>query len=302
MPGKVSRKNGAVQAQAKGMFDAFFNATCAGVVYKRYMTLRRVTQFSEKPSFPLWQRAALFSLAYFLCASAGSYLSVSSTYVSFWLPAGLFVGVLLLNRTSEWPVLCLAALPANLAFDYYHDPKRNLMVMLLFYLANLVSSVAGAWLVRRLVAERPRLCTVGEFFGLVGFGGVLSPMLGAAIGAGTLVEFGASQSFVASWIVWWGSCTMAVLVFSPLLLILCGSREKLPTRFLMIGRTVEALLLYSGLAGFTWYLLAHGGGINSPKAPLLVFVLWAGLRFDLRGGVLAVFLLAVWSAFLTTHY
>ena len=45
-----------------------------------------------------------------------------------------------------------------------------------------------------------------------------------------------------------------------------------------------------------------GGGINSPKVPVLIFILWAGLRFGLRGGTLAVFFLAVWAAFLTTHY
>src|SRR6266508_1285025 len=42
-------------------------------------------------SFPLWQRAVLFSVAYFVCAESGNFLSVpDSNYVSFWLPAGLY--------------------------------------------------------------------------------------------------------------------------------------------------------------------------------------------------------------------
>src|SRR3989442_15239579 len=82
--------------------------------------------------FPLWQRAVLFSVAYFVCAEAGGFLSVQdSTYVSFWLPAGLYVSVLLLNDRRAWPWLVLAAFPANLIFDLIHG--TTFAAILLFY-------------------------------------------------------------------------------------------------------------------------------------------------------------------------
>jgi len=156
------------------------------LLYKSLVFSSAASEPVKRSALPLWQRAAFFSLGYFVCAWAGSFLSArTGNYVSFWLPAGLFVAVLLLNPTRDWLVLALAALPANLAFDYFHDTKPVLEVILLFYLANIVQSVTGAWLVRRFVAEKPALATVREFFGLVSLAGVVSTVLGAAVGAGT---------------------------------------------------------------------------------------------------------------------
>ena len=250
---------------------------------------------------PLWQRAGLFSLAYFLCAWLGIFLSArNSTNVSFWLPAGLFVSVLLLSPTRDWLWLALAALPANVAFDLLHDSRPNLMLILIFYCSNVLRSGLGAWLVRSFIAEKPSLATLREFWGLIGFAGILSAMLGASIGAATLMGFGMSHSFFHTWFVWWTGSVMAVLVFSPLLLTWLGSAGD--TKPFPLAKKLEAAGVFGGLSFFTWYFLVVGGGGNSPKVPLLIFVLWAGLRFGVRGAALTVFWLAVLMAFLTTHY
>ena len=149
---------------------------------------------SRLKSLSPWKKAVLFGAAYFLCAEAGSYLSAcGGTYVSFWLPAGLTTAVLLLNRTRDWPWFLLAVFPAKFAFFFVHDPKPNLALVFLFYCSSVIQAATGAWLVRRFVAERPMLATLKEFFGLVFFAAIFSTMLGAVIGAGTLVHFGFSQ-------------------------------------------------------------------------------------------------------------
>lgn len=280
-----------------------FAATASGLLYKTAVLPSATSQASARTAFPLWQRTALFSLAYFACAAAGSLLSApSGNYVSFWLPAGLFVAVLLLNPTREWLAFSLAVLPANLAFDFLHDDRPKLVVMGLFYLANVLQTVVGAWLVRRLVAERPTLALVEEFFGLIGFSGIFSPMLGAAVGAATLSAFGLShQTFGQSWKTWWGSCAMAVLIFTPLILVWSAVQTARPEK-LSWRKAVEAVLVFGGLIWLAWQLLVAGGGINTPKMPMLIFILWAGMRFGLRGATLSIFLLALWSSFLTTHY
>ena len=191
----------------------------------------KLAKFFGRSLFPLWQRAALFGATYFICAEAGSYLSArNGIYVNFWLPAGLSIAVLLLNRTRDWPWFLLAAFPANFVFDLLHDPKPNPTVIFLFCCANIIQSTMGAWLVRRFVAERPTLATLKEFFGLLGFAAMLSAMLGAVIGAATLVHFGLSQSFGQSWKVWWGSNAMAILVLTPFIL----------TWFSLSGRGLES--------------------------------------------------------------
>lgn len=133
-------------------------------------------------ALPAWQRALLFGVAYFLVAEMGRFLSVrDSTYISFWLPAGLYVAVLLLNETRAWLGLAVAAFAGYLAFDLAHG--TSLVAALLFCATNAIQSLSGAWLVRRFVAGRPRLTTRREFFGFMAFAAVLSNIPGAAIGA-----------------------------------------------------------------------------------------------------------------------
>src|SRR6266542_3292885 len=177
----------------------------------------RFAKIFRRAPIPLWQRAVLFGVAYFVLAEAGGFLSVrDSAYVSFWLPAGLYVSVLLLNERRAWPWLVLAAFPANLVFDLIHGTK--FVTLLVFYCANTVQAVTGAWLVRRFVTERPTLATLKEFVGLLGFAALLSPTLGGTLGAATLSISGLSQSFAESFKVWWGSNAMAILLLAPFIL------------------------------------------------------------------------------------
>jgi signal transduction histidine kinase len=252
-------------------------------------------------SLPEWQRALLFGVAYYLVAELGRFLSVrDSTYISFWLPAGLYVAVLLLNETRTWPWLVVAGFAANLAFDLMHG--TNLVVALLFCATNVVQSVSGAWLVRRFVRERPRLTTVKEFFGFMGFAAVLSNILGAAMGAATLVAFGLSDSFVQSWKVWWGSNAMAILLVSPLLLTWPISPRPERSRSARPWAMLEAVAIVALSIALTWHLLFMDQGIMAPdKGRMMLPLLWAGLRFGPLGAASASLLLALPIAFFTTQ-
>jgi signal transduction histidine kinase len=251
--------------------------------------------------FPAWQRALLFGAAYFLVAEAGRFLSVrDSTYISFWLPAGLYVAVLLMNESRAWPWLVLGAFAGNLAFDLAHG--TSFIVTLLFCATNAVQSLSGAWLVRRLVAERPRLTTLKEFFGFMGLTAVLSNVLGAAMGAATLTAFGLSNSFVQSWKVWWGSNAMAILLVSPFLLTWLAPVNAGRLRGMPPWRILEAAAVVALLFALTWHLLFVDHGIMAPdKGRMVLPLLWAGLRFSPWGAAAANLLLAVLIAFFTTQ-
>src|SRR5579859_5056319 len=100
----------------------FFMPSCSELVYKRRMAPDEARPASKRPPLPLWQRMALLGTSYFLCAWIGEILSASGgTVVSYWLPCGLFVSVLLLNQTRDWPWLMLSVVPANALFDLLHD-------------------------------------------------------------------------------------------------------------------------------------------------------------------------------------
>jgi PAS domain S-box-containing protein len=265
------------------------------------MTMARVTEFARKWTSSLWQRAVLFSVAYFICAVAGSYLSArGATYVSFWMPAGLSIAVLLLSRTRDWPWLLLAVIPANYLFDYFHGTKPE--VRLLFCCANLVEISLGAWLVRTFVAECPTLKTLHEFIGLMVFGAVINSMVSAVIGAATLVHFGLSHSFVRSWEVWWGSDVMAILVLAPFILTWFSPGNGFRNVFNSPRKIVEVAVLLAGLSIYLWYLLVWDRGVMSPNKALAVpFLLWAGLRFGTHGATAVCLYIAVILCFFTAQ-
>jgi PAS domain S-box-containing protein len=57
------------------------------------------------------------------------------------------------------------------------------------------------------------------------------------------------------------------------------------------------------LIASAWWILVMGRGINSPnKTPFLVFLIWAGLRFGVRGVTAANLVLALCAGFFTQHY
>lgn len=255
----------------------------------------------RKRNFPLWQRMTLFSLAYFSVALASAHLSPPNwTFVSFWMPAGFSVAVLLLSRTRDWPWLLLAILPANLLFDILED--RRIPIILGFYCANVVEYATGAWLVRTFVAERPKLDTLTELTGLIALGAVFNSMAGAVIGAATLLLFGASHSFLISWQTWWGSNVMAILVVTPFILTwfcpLNGWRAVLnPPK-----KMGEAILLLGGLSISLWYLLASDQGVLSPNRIFVIpFLLWSGLRFGTRGATATCLIMALVLSFFSAR-
>ncbi|HXB58459.1 MAG TPA: PAS domain S-box protein, partial [Candidatus Acidoferrales bacterium] len=261
------------------------------------MTIASATEFIRKWTYSLWQRAVLFCAAYFFCAQVGSYLSArGGTYVSFWMPAGLSIAVLLLNRTKDWKWYLLAAFPANFLFDYFHGTK--LPAIFLFYIANVIEFVVGAWLVRTFVSECPGLKTLKEFIGFMFFGAVFNSMLSAAIGAATLVHFGISHSFTDSWRVWWGSDVMAILVLAPFILTWFSPSSDWRNIFNSRGKVVEAIVLLVGLSAGIWYLFAWDKGVMSPNKSIEIpFLLWAGLRFGTPGATAACLFLSLLLSF-----
>jgi PAS domain S-box-containing protein len=246
----------------------------------------------------------LFCLGYFLCAWLGRAISpAGGTAVSYWLPGGLFVAVLLTNPTRDWPWLMAASLPANIVFDFIHDPKLNWLLIAGFCAGNIAQAGVGAWLVRKFIVHKPRLSSLKEFFGLLILAGMVGTAFGATIGATMLVRLGFADSFQRTWEIFWGGNLMAVLVLSPLVLVF-GEAQTRRAAFANWSwlRMLEALAVFGGMLAFLWFVLVTGRGITSPKIPVLVFVIWSGMRFGLPGATIVVFLLAVTASFLTSHY
>ena len=127
---------------------------------------------------PSWITVLAFAAGFFLTAELGRVVSLKGTsYVSFWLPAGLYMGILLVHHPRYWPIFIQAVLPVNLLFDLRHGTP--LATTLGFYLANTTEAVIGAWLTRRFMAGQPRLQSLQDLYGLIAGSAVISTVAGA---------------------------------------------------------------------------------------------------------------------------
>ena len=251
----------------------------------------------------IWRKAAWFGIAFFCCAEASIFLSVPHhPYLTFWLPAGLYVAVLLLNETRIWPWLILAALPANLAFDWLHGTPW--LDIFLFYGTNTAQAVTGAWLVRRFVAERPVLSSHLELLGLLGFSGLFSTLLGATMGATVLAVTHLTASFEQDWVGWWGANLVGILMLAPFILTWFSGPDAYHQRIYNLRKKGwEALLLILLSFVATGCLLYLDHGIVSPNNALLWLpILWAALRFGPRGATAICLLVLLPVAFFTTQF
>ena len=189
-----------------------------------------------------WQAPGLFGTAYYVLAWLGHLLSVPAfSYVTFWLPAGLYTGVLLLYETRSWPRFILVATAANLLFDLPLATPPG--VAFGYCCANTSEAVAGAWLLRRFVVARPTLAGFREFFGLLACAALLGPALGTTIAAATLTLAGRSHSFWGTWITWWGNEAISILLVTPLMLAWLARSEPSAKWLPPPARLLEALLL-----------------------------------------------------------
>jgi PAS domain S-box-containing protein len=265
------------------------------------VTIASATEFIRKWTSTLWQRAVLFGVGFFICAEIGIFLSPErGRYLSFWLPAGLSLAVLLLNPTRDWKWFLLAIIPANWFFDYFFGTPFPMIVC--FWAANITGAFMGAWMVRTFVADCPRLKTLKEFVGLILFGAVLNSMLSATIGASALRHFGLSPSFSLSWRVLLGSDIMAILILTTFILTWFSPSNGWHARFNSRGKIVEAVLLFAGLSASIWYLFACDKGVLSPnKSVAIPFLLWAGLRFGTHGATAACLYLSLLLSFLSAQ-
>jgi signal transduction histidine kinase len=252
--------------------------------------------------FPLWLKVLAVGLAFYAGAEIGRFLSPeNSSIVIFWLPGGIYVAALLLNPVRTWPWFILMALLLNLAFGL--PLGRSVLVTVCYFCANTLHAVLGASLVRHFVAPRLTLRTLRELLGFLGLVCIVSAMLGALVAATVLTTMGLSHSFFQSWRIWWGSNALAVLAFSPFILIWASPAPSMLQYLRQRKRVCEAAVCFLSFLAATWWFLLHGGGVTVPnKAPMVLFLLWAGLRLGVRSIAAFNFLLALLFTFLTVHF
>jgi PAS domain S-box-containing protein len=201
------------------------------------------------------------------------------TYIAFWLPAGVFLALLIAAEFSEWFPLCCALVATNIGFDFSHGAHFWYAVSMAG--SDLLEACLGA-LAYRLVFPKARgFATLNEFIGFVG-GVALGCSAGGLGGAFAHVHFHFATSYSEAWETWALGDGMAAIVVAPV--VFEWILKPRPLRETTLRGAIEGAAFIGGLGFAIVYLFNRHGGILSPdKSVLIPFLLWAALRLGPRG-------------------
>lgn len=249
------------------------------------LPLLRAIGTSRPPAVQL----AAFYLVYLVAAGVAQALAVvPGTGISMWPPSGVLLAVLLLQRRETWLWWILAGSSAELTGNlvWFHNP---LPVALVFCAGNALEGAFGACLLNRYGKGAFRLETVRDVLALLLLGAGVGPVVAATVGAAALV-WSEGQPLLQAWSLLWIGDATGVLVAAPLGLVIGCWRRELAA--IPRSRTVEGVVLAIAFMAVALLALSNLILFAYMVTPVL---LWAAVRFEFVGAVLASLLLAVLS-------
>ena len=170
---------------------------------------------------------------------------------------------------------------------------RPLDLSLGFMAANLVESLACAWLISSWCGPEVRFKRIREVLALV-VAAVFVNAGSAVIGAGTAALTGRS-AFKSFWFTWWIVDGLGILLITPLIVTWSDFRDRVSRHPLAASSGVPALVAVLSAAGWS----AFHNKFTSPVSPrpyMVIGVLaWCGLRFGQRTVTLVLVALAAFA-------
>lgn len=206
-----------------------------------------------------------------------------SVGAGFWPAAGVSLALLLLLPERKWPWVLGGVALAELGGDLVHGYPIGGIV--LWTIGNVVEPLVGAVLIRRLSSPRGALTPLSALVGFVVFGVLAGPLVGGTIGSLGTVLFadGVAATVWPKYVVGDG---LGVLVVAPILLTLTEravARSRREAFLLALSATVVTVLVFRNW-DVAW-------DVTLPYL-ILPFLMWASLRFGLRGAAWIAFIVA----------
>lgn len=238
--------------------------------------------------------AALLAACYFLSGKMGLYLaSVNPSASAVWPPTGLALATLLLLGHRLWPAVWVAAFFVNWTTTWLVAPS------VLIATGNTLEAVLGAYLVNRFAGGRAAFEQPAWIVRFVLLAAMLSTMVSATMGIGTLLWTGSSNlsDFYVVWFTWWVGDMVSNLILAPLILV--WTRR---TPFgLSFSKAMEIFGFVVVLLLIAWLvfgdLLFHKDQHNPLGYLTLLPLLYACFRFGTRGAVTTTFVVASFAVF-----
>ena len=249
----------------------------------------RLNKFSRTDAL----RAGLLALVYVVAARLGLELDAVSGFATLvWPASGIALAALVIFGIRLWPGILIGAFTANTLVG------APFLVALGIGTGNTLSAIVGTYLLLRIPGFSPTLTRVRDTLGLIIGAAVVSTLVSATIGVGSLLlgDRIPDGSGLETWRAWWLGDAIGDLLVAPLLLV-SARKTRLPTG----TRLLEALAL--GLTTIVVGLVVFYGSRNyGALTAYLIFPvgIWAALRFGPRGAAATILVASAGAVWATT--
>ena len=226
--------------------------------------------------------------AYLVAAGFGQWMIVTPGIpIIVWPPNGVILAVLLANERRQWAwwmaIAFLGEATANLL--WFHNAIGPTLG---YIIANGLEVLVAALLLSRfLKPSELRFSTLAQVAAFLVIGVVAAPVIGATLGSAIDAAIG-KNPFLVTWPRWWLGDATGILLATPLVVSAINAWHK------RAWPTGMQLLEAAGIAAS---LIVIGSWLSSDNwayaFPLFIPVLWAALRFEMRGTALAILLLSL---------
>lgn len=250
----------------------------------------------EKTSVRLLKLAAVFA-AYFVMGRIGlSFEAVNGFASLVWPPSGIAIAITLLYGRRYWPAIAAGAFAVNFSVG------APFLVAVGIAFGNTLEALLASWLLAADPRFRHTLEDPRSVFSFIGLAAGLSTLASPTIGTTSLWlgHVAPAQTYASVWTAWWVGDVFGTLIVAPFLLIWLGRKFSL-SRF--TARSAEVLIMATIFTAVVTLMYAgFGAGIVTPQAAsyiMMIPLVWAGVRFGMRGGATAIFGFALISVYAT---
>jgi signal transduction histidine kinase len=244
--------------------------------------------------WPPLVRLGLFVLLYCGSASLGMRLTAPGEHIStMWPSSGVLLAALLLSRSRHWPAILLASI---LLEPFAYTPGRwPHPVNFAYSTGSALEGLAGAFLLRCYAGFRHSLERVRDMLSLLALSAFLSPVLSAAPSTTLRALRGdlGWEDWGRQLRVFWVGDAMGILLVAPLLLTwsMRGLEGWSRARRLELVALLVTLLVTVHLV---FHLAPADISVFHPASYMAFpFILWAALRFEVRGTAVAMLTLSL---------
>ncbi|HEY1234869.1 MAG TPA: MASE1 domain-containing protein [Candidatus Binatia bacterium] len=222
---------------------------------------------------------------YFCAGKLGlSWAHIHTNVSPVWPPSGIALAALLLWGCRVWPGIFVGAFLLNLTTSAAVVPT------LVIATGNSLEALFTTWALNNFANGAKAFERARNTFRFVVFASVLSPVIGATVGTGslTLIGFAPPEQFGAIWLTWWLGDAVGQLIWAPFIII--WFTQPFPRA--KPKRVVEAsgLLIFLSAIGYLVFMRADS---SSPEYLVMLPLLWAAFRFGQRGAVTSALLMSV---------